>query len=292
MFTISKAAQMTGIPAATLRAWEKRYGMILTTRTPKGYRLYSPAAIDILRRMAHLLDTGWSPSNAAASLESEILALHHRGTDRPSVEDLLEAARGMDVMTVERCLDHALRPSSLEDSIDSWLMPAVLRIGDECKDGTIGVAAANLVSTGVRQRLAAAYIDASPIDPIGELVLGLPSGCFHEMGLLSFAVLARRAGFTTTYLGADTPPASYVDAALSRRPMWVIIAMPTEADIDPVATTVAELQLAVPDTPIGVGGHYQDRAPAGATRLGHNILAAVRRLRPAQARRRDRSPRR
>ena len=39
-YRIHVVAEMTGIPAATLRAWERRYGIPSPERTASGYRLY------------------------------------------------------------------------------------------------------------------------------------------------------------------------------------------------------------------------------------------------------------
>lgn len=38
---IREVARQTGVNAVTLRAWERRYGLIVPHRTPKGHRLYS-----------------------------------------------------------------------------------------------------------------------------------------------------------------------------------------------------------------------------------------------------------
>ena len=40
-YRIQTVSQMTGIPAATLRAWERRYGFPEPERTQSSYRLYS-----------------------------------------------------------------------------------------------------------------------------------------------------------------------------------------------------------------------------------------------------------
>ena len=43
---IREVSRSTGINAVTLRAWERRYGLIVPYRTPKGHRLYSPANLE------------------------------------------------------------------------------------------------------------------------------------------------------------------------------------------------------------------------------------------------------
>ena len=45
MYTIKRAAEITGVPAATLRAWERRYAIIQPERTDSGYRLYDDESV-------------------------------------------------------------------------------------------------------------------------------------------------------------------------------------------------------------------------------------------------------
>ena len=40
MYTVKHAAELTGIPAATLRMWERRYAVVTPVRSESGYRLY------------------------------------------------------------------------------------------------------------------------------------------------------------------------------------------------------------------------------------------------------------
>jgi DNA-binding transcriptional MerR regulator len=58
MYTIKQAAQRSGVPSASLRAWERRYGVVHPERTESGYRLYDDAAIDTLASGRRLDGTG------------------------------------------------------------------------------------------------------------------------------------------------------------------------------------------------------------------------------------------
>lgn len=40
LLPIGEVARLTGVNPVTLRAWERRYGLIKPQRTPKGHRLY------------------------------------------------------------------------------------------------------------------------------------------------------------------------------------------------------------------------------------------------------------
>ncbi len=59
-FTIRAASALTGINQNTLRAWERRHGLVRPERTPKGYRLYSDEDIDRLRLIQRALQEGVS----------------------------------------------------------------------------------------------------------------------------------------------------------------------------------------------------------------------------------------
>ncbi len=69
LFPIREVSRVTGVNAVTLRAWERRYGLIQPTRTDSGHRLYSQADIDDIRRIL-----GWLERGVAVSKVGSILA--------------------------------------------------------------------------------------------------------------------------------------------------------------------------------------------------------------------------
>ena len=69
-FNISEISQQTGVAAVTLRAWERRYGLIKPARTPKGHRLYNQANIDEIQQIISWLNRGVAISKVAALLAS------------------------------------------------------------------------------------------------------------------------------------------------------------------------------------------------------------------------------
>ena len=64
-YRINVVAQMTGVSAATLRAWERRYGVPVPARTASSYRIYDEEDVETIRRLRALCDEGMSPSEAA-----------------------------------------------------------------------------------------------------------------------------------------------------------------------------------------------------------------------------------
>jgi DNA-binding transcriptional MerR regulator/methylmalonyl-CoA mutase cobalamin-binding subunit len=69
-FTIRAASALTGINQNTLRAWERRHGLVRPERTPKGYRLYSNDDLERLRLIQRVLAEGVSIGRVREYLEA------------------------------------------------------------------------------------------------------------------------------------------------------------------------------------------------------------------------------
>ncbi|WP_263262719.1 MerR family transcriptional regulator [Pseudomonas sp. RIT-PI-S] len=67
---IREVARRTGVNPVTLRAWERRYGLIVPQRTPKGHRLYSPDHLERIQKVITWLNRGVSVSQVKALLDT------------------------------------------------------------------------------------------------------------------------------------------------------------------------------------------------------------------------------
>jgi hypothetical protein len=56
--TSRAVSRRTGIPAATLRTWEHRYGYMRPSRSPSGYSLYGNEEIAPIKRVKYLVRQG------------------------------------------------------------------------------------------------------------------------------------------------------------------------------------------------------------------------------------------
>jgi len=74
MYSIGAVAQMLGIPPATLRTWEERYGLLVPERSPGGHRVYSRDQVEQLRFVKAQLDSGMSPADAHRLLAERLSA--------------------------------------------------------------------------------------------------------------------------------------------------------------------------------------------------------------------------
>ena len=288
MYTVKHAAELTGIPADTLRMWERRYAVVTPQRSASGYRLYDDAALRRLETMHTLVDSGWAPRQAA----DWVLADDPSGSDaeRPSsvpergdVLALARVASSFDVTGLDAALDAGFALGTFEEVVDGWLMPALHRVGAGWREGSVSVAGEHLVSATVQRRIAAAF-DSAERHPEGPtVVVGLARGSRHELGVLAFATALRRAGLDVVYVGGDLPPDGWAAAVADRHPAAAVIGVPSAEDVPAVRETIAVLAATRPDLPVHVGGGHQRRIEE-ANQLGHALGPAALQLAAALTR--------
>lgn len=295
MYTIKRAAELTGVPAATLRAWERRYDIVEPRRTDAGYRIYDEESLDRIREMAALLDDGWSASNAAAEVARRRLSAGSAtpstppsplsGADAPSLSPaegaaatarLIEAATSLDPEAVARVLDERFSRTSFELVVDDWLMPALDEVGRAWSEGRISVAGEHLVSHAVLRRLAAAYDAAGSRPGSPSVIIGLPAGVHHELGVFAFAVALRRLGVNTVHLGPDLPSPAWSTALEAHAARHAVLSVPRPEDVPATRELIETLRSSHDDVSVFVGGGRQDDLDVpGVIRLGHAIAPAA-----------------
>ena len=67
LYPIREVSRITGVNSVTLRAWERRYGLIRPQRTPKGHRLYAREDIERVERILQWLSRGVPVSQVKSS---------------------------------------------------------------------------------------------------------------------------------------------------------------------------------------------------------------------------------
>ena len=67
---IREVARQTGVNAVTLRAWERRYGLIVPQRTPKGHRLFSAEHVQRIHAILTWLNRGVPVSQVKSLIDS------------------------------------------------------------------------------------------------------------------------------------------------------------------------------------------------------------------------------
>ena len=67
---IREVARQTGVNAVTLRAWERRYGLIVPHRTPKGHRLFNAEHVQRILSILTWIDRGVAVSKIKPLLDT------------------------------------------------------------------------------------------------------------------------------------------------------------------------------------------------------------------------------
>jgi methanogenic corrinoid protein MtbC1 len=302
MYTIKHAADLTGVPMATLRAWERRYGVIAPQRTAAGYRLYDDRSLKVIAAVRDLVQDGWSPKQAAGEVERRMAAAsagetgqgigpeseppgirspslaQDRGAGEYPATGLIEAASDLDAVRLAEFLDDRFSRGSFETVVGGWLMPALRELGEAWAEGRISVAGEHLVSNAIERRLATAF-EAAARNPDGpRVVIGLPPGARHELGILAFATAARRVGLAVTYLGADLPAEDWAGAVARHSASCAVLALPRDQDVAGLIAVLEAIGRTRVGVQVAVGGRYQHLAPDTVERLGHDIPTAATRL--------------
>ena len=252
MYTIKQASRLTGVSEASLRAWERRYAVVVPHRNESGYRLYDDEALAVVSTMRRLVQDGWSPVEAARAVSSGTVPTVLEQVERPktspsqvqpsavtNMQLFLSSAAQMDTAGIEESLDAGFALGSFEHVVDSWLFATLEALGEGWARGEIDVAGEHAASHAVHRRLAAAYEAAGSRSRGPAVVVGLPAGSQHELGALAFATAVRRRGLDVLYLGADVPLSSWEAAVRGRAARAAVLSVVTPED-RPAAGAVAE----------------------------------------------------
>jgi len=276
-------ASLTGVNPVTLRAWERRYGLVRPLRTAKGHRLYTHEHVEQIRRVLALVERGIPISRAREVLDAEREpAATPRGSWRVHLERMAAATARFDEAELDRVYDEALSLHPADRVTHGLLLPLLARLGERWQDLHGGIAEEHFFSTYLRSKLGARLQHRMRYATGPRLVVACAPGEHHELGLLLFALEAQSAGMRVVVLGADTPLAEIAVAGRRSGADGVVVSLssdPPEGFFErALPALVREVAM-----PVFVGGPTAVRqrravASAGAVALGVELEDAVRLL--------------
>jgi DNA-binding transcriptional MerR regulator len=205
---IRTISALTGVNAITLRAWERRYGLLQPSRTPKGHRLYTHRDVEAIRRVLALVERGVPISRVRALLDAAPAARGAktpRGPWRDYVDRMAAAIARFDEPELDHVHDEALSVHPIENLTRNVILPLLVHLGERWQNVAGGVAEEHFFATYLRSKLGARLQHRMRYATGPRLVAACAPGEQHEIGLLLFALEAHAAGLRTVLLGADTP---------------------------------------------------------------------------------------
>jgi methanogenic corrinoid protein MtbC1 len=281
---IGELSRRTGVRADTLRAWERRYGLLEPMRSDGGFRLYGPLDEHRVRTMSELLESGLSAAEAAGEARVSIppppvpvTALAGPGSD--AAPRLLAALRAFDDAESNLILDEALAALSVEAVLSHLVLPVLEEIGDTWERGELSIGQEHFASNLLRGRLLG--LGRNWGAGSGALaLLACPPEELHDLGLLAFGLALRDRGWRIAYLGQDTPVETIRTAASELFPAAIVIAVLSERAAKSMASRLTELSAQFRLLLAGSGVDAELARRAGAELLTGDPVTAARELRP------------
>jgi len=280
-YSIKAAAVATGLSVETLRAWERRYGIVEPKRDSSGHRIYTGMDVARLRRLRETTDRGHPIGKIAHLSDAELNSLLvDRHEDHPSVAAsqalgtrILAAIEKYDLEECDQAIAMAFALLPVADVISEVLSPVLREVGERWHRGEFSVGQERLVSSSVRRQISGLLNTYNSMARGAPIVFATVSGEPHELGILMFAALAASRKLRTCYLGADLPPEEISNFATRVHAAAVAVSMVLPENLDASMEKLAILRAGLPSSvEIWIGGaasFYVDPAlfPAGSVHM-------------------------
>jgi MerR family transcriptional regulator, light-induced transcriptional regulator len=270
---IGELSRRLGVSDHVLRAWERRYGLLRPVRTTGGFRLYSEADLDRVRRMQAYLEQGLSAAQAArAVIDGEPPAgteaggpAHHDGlTDAAAT--LATALDGFDEPAAHAVLDRLLGTLTVETVLRDVVLPYLRALGERWERGEVSVVQEHFASNLIRGRLAGLARGWGHGQGPRVILACVPDE-LHDIALLAFGIVLNRNGWRIEYLGANTPLDDLIRLAHAQRPDLIVLAGTKPERFDGLTDDLVRLAHTAPTALAGPGA-----TPALADAVGARLL--------------------
>lgn len=267
--SITALSEETGVNPVTLRAWERRYGLLHPSRSEQGYRQYSPDCVARVRsildwvekgvaisRVRDLIDRGSLPANDQLDEQAPLLAALEQGQWRRA----------------ERCLDEWLHLYPVAQMVTRLLMPAMDTLLHSQRPGD--ASRAMLLRTLITQKCQARLLSALPTrrQP-GVLLVALEP---HSLSALYLALMLRERGHACVLAHAPVPPADYALLSAAETISALVLMVPPSLSATGLRRATAG-SLSKVDSPVCVVGESlpPTRALPAYVRAGEGDLVAL-----------------
>lgn len=254
-YSIKELEQLSGIKAHTIRIWEKRHKIIEPSRTATNIRYYSDLDLKKIINVSLLNTYGIKISKIAdMSLEDvnkKVLEISEFQNDKGvHIDQMVIAMIDMEEELFEKILNNLILRFGFEKTITEIIYPFLEKIGILWQTQNITPAHEHFISNLIRQKIIVA-IDGLPIPPktSGKILLFLPEGEMHELGLLFYHFLIRKSGYRTYYLGQNVPHEDLISVYKVHQPDFMLtsitsaLAIPIEKYLEQLANDFGETKI-------------------------------------------------
>lgn len=283
LFPIGTVSNLTGVNSVTLRAWERRYGLIKPTRTDSGHRMYSDEDVERIKLILELLDEGIAISRvkealSIASIESQPNAdgLIHWSKYQ---DEMLRGVNNFDEGILDGIYNEAMSLYPVDVVTKQLLLPLLDKLGQRWMNVSTGIAEEHFFSSFMRNKLGARFHHRNKRNTGPQLVAACVPGEQHEFGLLLFSLSAHARGYRIILLGADMPLPQLAEVLHRSNSDGIVLSGSIQTEHPGF---LKELEQLVQDThtPVWVGGKTSEKLrneirATGAIPVGHDLIVGL-----------------
>lgn len=286
LYPIRTVSSLTGVNSITLRAWERRYGLIKPIRTPKGHRLYTQDDIDLIQQVLELLDKGISigqVKNYLKGKESKAPSKEKAADPWSSYQRrMLNAIVRFDTNALDNAYNDALSLYPIDLVTKHLILPLLKELGLRWASNEGSIAEEHFFGAYLRNKLGARFHHHTGTQNGPLLVAACLPGEHHEVGLMLFCLSAMNQGYRLVYLGADTPFNELKMPVERSEASAILLAGAIDPEANVLGNELNELVNDV-DVPVFIGGktainHTDQIKASGAIPLGADISQAIRKI--------------
>ncbi|MFT2111685.1 MerR family transcriptional regulator [Marinomonas sp. 2405UD68-3] len=130
LFPIRELSLKTGVNSVTLRAWERRYGLLKPIRTEKGHRLYSDQDVQKVTAIVNWINKGVAVSKVRALLDQKVDINDGSVSSEwfAQQESLLLAIEQFQEDKIDALIQQNFSQYPMETVIHYWLSPVFSRL--------------------------------------------------------------------------------------------------------------------------------------------------------------------
>lgn len=251
-YSIKDLERLTGVKAHTIRVWEQRYNVVCPARTDTNIRLYCDSDLKRLLNVSTLVHNGMKISKVADLSDAERNALvldssKYNGNYESQVNGLKIAMLEFNEQMFDRILSNSIAQIGSEETFSKVIGSFIQQVGLLWQTNTISLVHEHFASNLIKQKLFVAIdsvFSMNQSDSSKTLILYLPSGELHELGLLYINFILRNAGHRVVFLGQSVPLDYLKEVVIKLKAdglVSVFTTSPCSSDIEAYFESAAEL---------------------------------------------------
>lgn len=270
-FTIKDIENLSGIRAHTIRIWEQRYTFLNPERSDTNIRYYNSEELKTVLNVALLNKYGFKISHisrmSGKEIHEKILSLSQvEAQQERIINTLVQSMVDLDMDLFESIVDNYILARGIEKTIVQLIFPLLEKIGILWVTSHINPAQEHLITNIIRQKLIVGIAGCvSHIHSNKVVLLFLPEGEHHELGLLFTYYLLKSRGSKVLYIGANAPLKDVEYVAKLRKPDFLYTHLTSVTDNFNFDKFINNIKAQVPGIPIIISGKltqlYKKKVP-------------------------------